>query len=42
MARFDIDAVQAFELLKRLSQERNTKLIELARQVTSLRTLGDS
>lgn len=41
MARFNIDAVQAFELLKRLSQERNTKLIDVAHQVTSLSNLSD-
>ncbi|WP_310786999.1 ANTAR domain-containing protein [Mycobacterium sp. Z3061] len=41
MARFNIDAVQAFELLKRLSQERNTKLIDAAHQVTSLSNFGD-
>jgi transcriptional regulator with GAF, ATPase, and Fis domain len=37
MARFDIDAVRAFELLKHLSQETNTKLIEVARTVTTVR-----
>lgn len=33
MERFDIDAVQAFELLKRLSQNSNTPLIDVARRV---------
>jgi GAF domain-containing protein len=37
MERFDIDAVRAFELLKRLSQESNTPLHEIARRVTSSR-----
>lgn len=41
MARFNIDAVQAFELLKRLSQERNTKLIDVAHQITRLRNFSD-
>ncbi|ATD72353.1 MULTISPECIES: GAF and ANTAR domain-containing protein [Gordonia] len=34
MERFSIDAVAAFELLKKLSQESNTKLVEIARQIT--------
>ena len=34
MERFDIDAVAAFDLLKQLSQESNTKLVEVARLVT--------
>ncbi|WP_045824248.1 GAF and ANTAR domain-containing protein [Williamsia herbipolensis] len=33
MERFGIDAVQAFELLRRLSQDGNIKLAELARQL---------
>lgn len=33
MERFDIDAVRAFELLKRLSQNLNTPLAEVAQQV---------
>ncbi|AYE96679.1 hypothetical protein C0J29_19675 [Mycobacterium paragordonae] len=41
MARFDIDAVQAFELLKRLSQERNIKLADVAHQLTNLRSFSD-
>jgi GAF domain-containing protein len=35
MERFDIDAVRAFELLKRLSQESNTPLHKIAQRVTS-------
>ncbi|ETA04957.1 GAF and ANTAR domain-containing protein [Gordonia alkanivorans] len=34
MERFDIDALAAFDLLKKLSQESNTKLVEIARQIT--------
>lgn len=37
MERFDIDAVQAFELLKRLSQTSNTPLAEVAQQVVNHR-----
>jgi AmiR/NasT family two-component response regulator len=33
MERFHIDAVHAFELLKRLSQESNLQLVEVARQL---------
>ncbi len=33
MERYNIDAVQAFELLRRLSQDSNVKLAELARQL---------
>jgi putative methionine-R-sulfoxide reductase with GAF domain len=33
MERFTIDAVAAFELLRRLSQDTNTPLVEVARQV---------
>ncbi|CAJ1507859.1 GAF and ANTAR domain-containing protein [[Mycobacterium] holstebronense] len=33
MERFDIDALQAFELLKRLSQTSNTPLAEVAQQL---------
>lgn len=36
MGRFNITALQAFELLKRLSQERNTKLADIAHQLTHL------
>lgn len=35
MERFDIDAVQAFELLKRLSQNSNTPLTEVAVQLVT-------
>ncbi|OHV04258.1 GAF and ANTAR domain-containing protein [Mycobacterium talmoniae] len=35
MERFGIDAVQAFELLKRLSQNSNTPLIDIARRLVS-------
>lgn len=37
MERFGIDAVAAFDLMKRLSQDSNTKLVEIARQITSKR-----
>ncbi|ORV92471.1 response regulator receiver protein [Mycobacterium interjectum] len=33
MERFNLDAVEAFELLSRLSQDSNTKLIEIARSL---------
>ena len=33
MERYDIDSVQAFELIRQLSQERNTKVVELARSI---------
>ncbi|WP_420329856.1 ANTAR domain-containing protein [Mycolicibacterium aromaticivorans] len=33
MERFDIDAVAAFELLRKLSQERNVKLVEIAQRL---------
>ncbi|KUI24090.1 response regulator receiver protein [Mycobacterium sp. IS-1742] len=33
MERFDINAVQAFELLKRLSQDGNTPLVDVARRL---------
>ncbi|OBG32685.1 GAF and ANTAR domain-containing protein [Mycobacterium sp. E3198] len=33
MERFNLDAVEAFELLSRLSQQSNTKLIEIARSL---------
>jgi AmiR/NasT family two-component response regulator len=31
MERFNLDAVEAFELLTRLSQQSNTKVIDIAR-----------
>lgn len=34
MERFGVGAVRAFELLKRLSQESNTPLVDVARKVT--------
>jgi AmiR/NasT family two-component response regulator len=37
MERFDVDAVQAFELLKRLSQQSNTKLVDIAQRVIETR-----
>lgn len=37
MERFDIDAVQAFELLKRVSQNANTPLVEVAQEVVAQR-----
>lgn len=33
MERFDIDAVAAFELLKRLSQDSNTRLVDIAERI---------
>jgi transcriptional regulator with GAF, ATPase, and Fis domain len=41
MARLGITALQAFELLKRLSQETNTKLVDVARKVTTTDGIGD-
>lgn len=35
MERFDVDAVQAFELLKRLSQDTNTPLVEVAARLVN-------
>jgi AmiR/NasT family two-component response regulator len=35
MERFDIDAVRAFELLKRLSQTTNTRLTSVAEELVS-------
>lgn len=40
MERFRIDALQAFELLKRLSQNTNTPLAEVAQQVIARRCSG--
>ena len=39
MARFDISAIAAFELLKRLSQHSNAQLVDMARRVTAMRNL---
>ena len=35
MERFDVDPLRAFDLLKRLSQESNTRLVEIAAEVVS-------
>ncbi len=35
MARFDIDAVRAFELLKRVSQETDARLTDIAVALTT-------
>jgi AmiR/NasT family two-component response regulator len=35
MERFDVDAVQAFDLLRTLSQDTNTKLSDLAAEVVA-------
>lgn len=35
MERFDLDAVQAFDLLKRLSQDSNTRLADVAKMLVS-------
>lgn len=37
MERYDVDDVQAFEMLRRLSQESNIKLIDIAQQVIDTR-----
>jgi GAF domain-containing protein len=37
MERFKVDDVQAFEMLKQLSQESNTRLVEIARRVIDSR-----
>ncbi|OLT91389.1 GAF and ANTAR domain-containing protein [Mycobacterium syngnathidarum] len=37
MERYHVDDVQAFEMLRRLSQDSNTKLVEIARQVIDSR-----
>jgi GAF domain-containing protein len=39
MERFDLDAERAFEVLRRYSQNTNTKLNEVARTLVRLRTL---
>jgi GAF domain-containing protein len=41
MARFNIDASAAFELLKRISQSSNTRLIDVARKLADLRSYDD-
>jgi AmiR/NasT family two-component response regulator len=35
MERFDVDAVRAFELLTRLSQDSNTKLAKVAEEIVA-------
>jgi GAF domain-containing protein len=42
MARFDIDADAAFSTLKRVSQDQNKKLHEIAREVAETRELPDT
>jgi hypothetical protein len=37
MQRFGVDDVQAFEMLRRLSQDSNTRLIEVAKRVIDTR-----
>ena len=37
MERYDVDDVQAFDMLRRLSQESNTRLIEIAQRVIDSR-----
>jgi GAF domain-containing protein len=41
MERFNVDAFAAFELLRRLSQESNTKLMDVARKVVRTRGGGN-
>jgi GAF domain-containing protein len=41
MARFNLDAIQAFELLKRISQNSNTRLVDVARKLTGLKQFDD-
>lgn len=40
MERYSVDDVQAFEMLRRLSQESNTRLIDIAQQVIDTRGDG--
>lgn len=40
MERYDINAIEAFDLLRRLSQEDNIKLAEIAERVVSTRSEG--
>ena len=37
MERFDLDAVGAFEMLRKLSQQMNVRLAEIAKQVVVTR-----
>jgi len=41
-ARFDISAVEAFELLQQLSQESNTKLVDVALRIAEPRVLNET
>ena len=38
MERYGIDDVQAFEMLRRLSQDSNTRLVDIAQQVIDTRS----
>ena len=38
MERYGIDDVRAFEMLKRLSQDSNTRLADIAQQVIDTRS----
>jgi AmiR/NasT family two-component response regulator len=37
MERFGVDEVQAFEMLRKLSQDGNTRLVDIAQQVIDTR-----
>ncbi|MDT5013087.1 MAG: hypothetical protein QOH57_4704, partial [Mycobacterium sp.] len=37
MERYKVDDVRAFEMLRRLSQENNTKLLDIAERVIDTR-----
>ena len=37
MARFDVDAVRAFEMPRQLSQEMNVRLTEIAQRIVDTR-----
>lgn len=39
MARFDIGAAEAFEMLKRVSQENNVKVVDVARRIVDMRAV---
>ena len=41
MERYDMDAVQAFAILKRYSQDRNERLYDVARHVIETGRLAD-
>lgn len=42
MERYDLDAERAFEVLRRISSQRNTKLRDLAVEVVTTRRLPDT